>query len=271
MRLLGIEVYRMPSLSLPKNITARTVPSWLGAWSGALGAEELEIQFAADSFLEPGPIAILAAGVAARKLKLLKTSIQFDQASDSFRFSQLHPIVTKENYENLALESGKFLERQLPAAPTSVVRGLRFIIEELGANIVQHCGRPETGFGLAQAYPQQNRVQLAFAGSGVGFLASLQRNLELAGRVSSDAEAIQLATTQGLSGVEGRTNMGMGIPLLCDISDRLGSDLWILSGSALLYRRTLAGKRVATVSPCPNWQGAWICLDTPVFPGGGGT
>lgn len=93
------------------------------------------------------------------------------------------------------------LERQLPTLAPSPARMARFVMEELGANIVQHSARPQTGFGLAQPFPKLGRFELAFADRGVGFAASSQRNPELAGRIHSDAEALQIALAPGVSGV----------------------------------------------------------------------
>ncbi len=92
----------------------------------------------------------------------------------------------------------------------------------------------------------------------------------LATRVQDDAEAIQLAVEKGLSSVGGRTNMGLGLGVLCDLSDRLGAELWIASGTALWHRRTAPhGLRVATTRKVPALAGAWVCLDAPAMPGAG--
>lgn len=142
----------------------------------------------------------------------------------------------------------------------------RFVMEELGANIVQHSARPQTGFGLAQAFPKLGRFELAFADRGVGFAASLQRYPELAGRIHSDAEALQIALAPGVSGVgDPRRNMGFGLKLLSNFSDHLGADLWIASGDAVLHRRNSVGSgRMSTVLATPRWRGTWVCLDAPI-------
>jgi hypothetical protein len=161
------------------------------------------------------------------------------------------------------------LERELPDAAPSVIRAIRFAAEELGANIVQHSGAPGTGFVAVSTDARLGRLQLAAADAGAGFLASLQRYPELAGRVADDGEALQLDVEKGLSGVGGRTNMGMGRGVRCDLSDRLDAALWIASGQALWHRRTVAsGARVATVRPLAvPLRGSWVCFDGPNRPG----
>ena len=142
----------------------------------------------------------------------------------------------------------------------------RFVFEELGVNIVQHSQSSETGFGVLQSFPKT--LEIAFADRGIGFLASLQKNPELAGRVEEEGEALQLALGKGLTGTSApRRNMGMGLGLLQDFSDRLGGELWIASGSATLRRRTLAGVRTTTVHSNSPWRGSWICLDAQLSAG----
>jgi hypothetical protein len=108
---------------------------------------------------------------------------------------------------------------------------------------------------------------MAFCDAGIGFLASLTRHEEFAGRIEGDADAVQLAVEKGLSSVGGRSNMGMGLGLLMDLSDRLGADLWIVSGTAMWQRRSAAREhRVSIVRAVPCYRGAWICFDAPPFP-----
>src|SRR3989442_1649945 len=83
--------------------------------------------------------------------------------------------------------------RDLPEMPSSVRRWAKFLLEELGVNIVQHSGAPQTGFGMARGEARERHFQIAFADAGQGFFNSVQRNLEFAGRVQDDGEALQLA------------------------------------------------------------------------------
>ena len=132
---------------------------------------------------------------------------------------------------------------------------------------MQHSGAPRTGFGVVQAFPERKRFEIAFADAGVGFRASLQRNPELQGRIADDGEALQLALSKGLTGgIPLKQNIVMGLGLLQDFADRVGGDLWIASGDALLRRRTSVGNvRTNTLSATAGWRGSWLCLDAPLF------
>ena len=158
----------------------------------------------------------------------------------------------------------ELLARLVPSIPPSTVRAAQFVFEELAANIVQHSGAAQTGFGMASADPTTKRIQIAFADAGIGFLASLTSNPEFAGRVADDAEAIRLALDKRV-GRGGTGNIGMGLFLLSTFADRLQGDLWIATGDALLVRRAGEGdRRIETFEKTAGWRGAFLCLDAPV-------
>lgn len=272
------------------------VPQWIADWAPVAQAPALTLRLEDDTILLPCGVVLLASGIASRRESKRSTTIELaNRESDAARylsridffeklglagaplagrgdpagrFVSLRPILDLQGARELADATGAFLEAQLAQASPSVLRGVRFVFEELGANIVQHSGRPDTGFGAAQAFPTRDRgrFQLAFADAGVGFLRSLLRNPEFQGRVTEESDAVQLAVERGLSGVVGRSNMGIGLSWLRDLSDRLGGELWVLSGASLWHRRTVAGSRASTVAPIARWEGSMVCLDAPVFP-----
>jgi anti-sigma regulatory factor (Ser/Thr protein kinase) len=281
----------MAELTLPTSFGPAQVGAWFKSWSTVAGAPDLVLVLPPGAFLRPTGIALLAAGIAERQRQGLKTSlasragsedalrylqrVDFFAAlgvstSESFvrheaagRFVELRRITDERVAKSLADESVECLREQLPHVSSSPLRMARFVFEELGVNIVQHSGAPETGFGVLQSFAQG--LEIAFADRGVGFLASLQKNPEFEGRIEGEAEALQLALGKGVTGTsEPRRNMGMGLGLLQDFSDRLGGDLWIASGGATLRRRSVAGVRTTTVHGNERWGGSWICLDAPL-------
>lgn len=283
----------MQTFSIPSKFKPNLVGEWLESWNRVRDSDILSLDLDPEAFLSPAAIALLAAGIADRKERGLETQLRIkDLNSDAIRYLQRidffhelgvelpesfarHPeehfvplkrIESPSLARTLANQISAVLETELSEASISVLRSLRFVLEEQGVNIVQHSQRPATGFGLAQAYLNRNRIQFAFADAGIGFKASLQRNPELRGRVEDDGVALQLAFEQGLSGIGGRTNMGFGLHMLGKIADSLGADLWLLSGTACLHRSSIAGRRVAAIRAVPEWQGAWICLDTGLIP-----
>jgi anti-sigma regulatory factor (Ser/Thr protein kinase) len=281
-------------LHLPAELDARSLAEWASAWVHVEKAGALAIHVPGDAFYRPIALVALAACVADRVERGLLTrfetddpgsmlwrhlrSIDFfnvlgvevsdspDQDAPEDRCAPLLRITDFATARQNANAQSASLERQLPSLAPSLARMARFVMEELGANIVQHSARPQTGFGLAQAFPKLGRFELAFADRGVGFATSLQRYPELAGRIHSDAEALQIALAPSVSGVgDPRRNMGFGLKLLSNFSDHLGADLWIASGDAVLHRRNSVGSgRMSKVLATPRWRGTWVCLDAPI-------
>ncbi len=253
-------------------------------------AEELSLSLPQSAFLRPAGIVLLAAGIACRQERQLRTALSPEggigdayrylqridfftelgvQTSEAFqrhaavgRFVPLRRMVDLRAAREVAEATSDCIEQQLPDVGPSPLRMARFVFEELGANVVQHSGAPRTGFGMAQAYPQDRQLEIAFADAGIGFRASLQRNPELEGRIEEDGEALQLAIGRAVSGRQpGRTNMGLGLSLLVDFADLLGGELRLASGEALLHRKTTVGiERASLIRSTAGWSGSWICL-----------
>jgi hypothetical protein len=260
-----------------------TVANCLQAWARV--ADDPDVTFVLPKErLHPSALVLLGAMAAGRRLRGLSNRTAGEVAANPLaRFvlrhgtsgiqrttdhgllESLQPVFDLRAARRLADAVSDALSSVVPPPSPSLVRMARFVFEELGANVVQHSGRPETGYGLADIDPAQQRLELAFADAGMGFRASLQRNPELEGRVADDAEALQLAVTPRITGTTApRTNMGIGLKALTDFSDLTGGDLWIVSGSALLHRHTTAGQRTNVLRAVPPWQGSWICVTAPV-------
>lgn len=220
--------------------------TWLGGLDAA--GDDLAVDIGTA---RPGPA--LSTGIASlaasRRTRGLSTKLSGAHAAE---LDALSPIVDLRTARSQADAQAERFEREAPAAAQSVVRALRFVFEELGANIVQHSGAADTGFGSVA--PSRDGFELALADRGMGFRASLQRHPEFNARIRDDAEAIQIWVSRQLG-------------ILCELSDRLGGELWIASGEALWHRRTAQhGLRVATVRPAPAYRGAFVCLRAPLTP-----
>jgi hypothetical protein len=280
-------------LRVPTVFGADAATKWFERWGPIHDDSQLSILLPDHVHISPAGMVLLAAGIANRRKRNLETMIesqryedaivwQFFARLDAARAAGVRPasevalndegvlralsaLVDLRWVRQLADWAAESLESQVPSISPSIVRMARFVFEEMGANVVQHSGNAETGFGVVQANSNRRRLELAFADCGMGFRASLQRNPELAGRLDDDAQALQLALSPRITGSTApRTNMGIGLKLLTDFSDLLGGDLWIASGSAMLQRRTTAGQRTNVVRSIPEWRGAWICLDAPL-------
>lgn len=275
---------------IPSQFGASSAAEWFKTWGEVRDEPSLNLFLPGNAFLYPAGIVLLAAGIADRRERGLHTSWSTDlPGGDTFRYLQRADFFSELGVEleevferhdpsgrfvplrrirNLATartvadQTAEVLESKLPDVGPSPMRMARFVLEELGANIVQHSERPETGFGMAQAYSQSRKIEIAFADAGIGFLRSLQRNPELVGRVDNEADALQLALGRALtSRAEGQGNMGIGLHMLVNFSDAVHGDLWVASGDALLHRRTLVGsERSNTIRHTGGWRGSMVCL-----------
>ncbi len=236
-----------------------SAPAWLREWSAVAAERNLNFVLPAEP-LHPFARVLLGAMTSARRRAGLQSRVSGGLAVES-----LQPITDLRTARELADRTEDAMAALDPPVSPSILRMARFVFEELGANVVQHSGCPETGYGFARVVPERRVLELAFADAGVGFRASLQRNPELQGRVADDADALQLALSPRMTGTTApRTNMGIGLKTLTDFSDLLGGDLWLASGSAMLHRRTTAGQRTNVIRSVPSWQGSWIRLEAPV-------
>ncbi len=280
-------------ITVPPRLSPSAVVEWFPTWNAAANQPDLTIEGLDRAWIEPAGIAALAAGCAARSAAGLITRIAIgdeDSAQigslrrmDFFRvlgivdvpiptrrptegrFVELRSILSEEAAEQTARACEELLRAQLPRLASSLRRYARNVIEELGVNILQHSGAPKTGFALAQAWGgDAPRFQIAAADAGVGFLTSLQRNPEFAGRIDEDGDALQLALTKGLTSTDGSNNSGFGLEMLRSLADALGAELRIASGDALLIRRSIAGQRTTVIRSVGPWRGSWISLDAPL-------
>jgi anti-sigma regulatory factor (Ser/Thr protein kinase) len=278
-------------LVVPETLGASRAGAWISAWDDASNEADLTLRLPAGAVLRPTGVVLLASGIARRRQAGYTTRLVREPGSeDAWRTLQridffaalgvqtheelerhdlgedsvpLRPITDERVAHALAEASASALRAKFERVPSSPLRMARFVFEELGVNIVQHSGAPETGFGRMES--SEDRIEIACADRGIGFLASLQKNPELEGRIDDEAEALQLAVGKGLTGTSApRRNMGLGLALLQDFADRLGGDLWIGSGRSILRRRSVAGARTTTVHAGAAWSGSWICLEAPL-------
>ena len=277
----------MPRVDVPGPFGPDEAPSWFRGWSSVRDQPDLTIGLPADARLDAAGIVLLAAGIARRQEKGLRTwiaspsdggeAITLLHGLDFFRelgVEPEHPPPQLQPPQWVALRrlvdlgaarrqgdsTRELLERFVPTIPASTVRAAHFVFDELAANVVQHSKAAETGFGLAMAAPETRRIQIAFGDAGVGFLESLSSNPEFEGRVQDHGQAVRLALNKSVSRA-GTGNLGMGLFLLSTLADRLHGNLWIASGDALLVRRTEGERRVEEIVPTAGWGGAWLCLD----------
>lgn len=277
------------SIPIPARWTPRETGAWIGTWAKVHEQEDLHLALPANAQLDCAGVVLLAAGIGKRRSLGMRAwmhaedgrALRFLQDVDFLRELEvdadvgpgaapagravpLRRIANLDVARRQADATRALLERIVPSMPPSTIRAAQFVFEELAANVVQHSGAAQMGFGMAAADPAAKRVQIAFADAGVGFLESLSSNPEFRGRIADDAEAIRIALDRRV-GRGGSGNIGMGLFLLSTFADRVQGDLWIATGNAMLVRKSgEGGRRTETYERTAGWRGAFLCLDAPV-------
>jgi len=277
------------TLPLPLVFDPRAVAGWLAERECVPTEAELVLLVRSGTRIEPAGIVLLASEISRRTEERRATALEFESGTESVvrdladlsffeelglpdprpgrapeRSVPLRRITDLATARHLADRTRDLLENEQPDLAPSPVRAAQFVFEELGANIVQHSGRPSTGFGLARAVADRGQLQVAFADAGIGYWRSLASNPEFETRIGGHAEAIRLALQRRVTR-GGRGNMGLGLHLFAELAERLRGEAWIASGDALLERSYRdASAPVERSLPVETWNGAWICLEVPL-------
>ena len=160
----------------------------------------------------------------------------------------------------------------LHTAP-AVADPIRYVVSELGRNVLEHSGSPVGGFVCAQYFRNKKRIAIGMADAGIG-IASAIRHSHAA---PTEVDAISLALTPGISGATpqiggNETNAGAGLFFIRSIAKASGNFFVIYSGNTeykLLRKQSKQGELFgdplseshSTVTDLPYWQGTAIGID----------
>ena len=158
-------------------------------------------------------------------------------------------------------------------ANPSVADPIRYVVSELGRNVLEHASSPVGGFVCAQYFRDQRRIAIGMADAGIGIAAAITHSHV----APTEAEALRLALTPGITGVTpniggNETNAGAGLFFIRSIAKASGNFFVIYSGNTeykLLRAQPLPTVLFANptreghsmVSDLPNWQGTAIGID----------
>lgn len=281
------------TIVIPEKFNPRNVIDFLREWVKFANDQSLRIDVSQNLFCGVGGIAMLASCLSYRKENGWVTSLLVNPDNEVFRYLQridffhVLGVETQEKFSRhpaegrfvplqsitTEMEAGELanaiihcIRVQVPDIPPSLLNYSRFILDELGVNIVQHAEAGQTGFGLGQVYHQIGILEYAYADYGIGILQSFAKNLEFATRIEDDDAAIRLALQDNISSsTNARRNMGAGLYEFERICQRMNGELWILSGNACLYRKYT--KRICIVDKSvttSKYHGTWICFRAPL-------
>ena len=161
-------------------------------------------------------------------------------------------------------------------AEPNIADPIRYIISELGRNVLEHAYSQDGCVMCAQYFRSKKRIAIGMADSGVGIFEAIRRSHP----ATNEAHAIQLALTPGVSGATNRIggnerNAGAGLFFTRGIAKASGNFFVIYSGRTLYkLRRSQKNPELLHANPfeedhklvtdLPKWQGTVVGIDISV-------
>lgn len=191
-----------------------------------------------------------------------------EEHEESGRFVPITQIRTSQDLRNTITD----LIPLLHAAPT-VSDPIRYVVSELGRNVLEHSQSPVGGFVCAQYFQNKKRIAIGMADAGIGIATAIRASHT----ARTDPDALRLALRPGVSGVTPKiggneTNAGAGLFFIRSIAKISGNFFVIYSGetsykllrkqsdpSVLFADPSREGHRI--VDDLPAWQGTVIGID----------
>lgn len=275
--------------------------TWEWNWKLPRGKTSLVLDFTRVNFMEPWALAMFTAyGLKLRDksttvgadldpgnpsnvyfeamglrevLESGRSSTATKQWSESAQNTGLHVIRDFQDVQRFRASAERLtLSHCLDAADA-----LKFVMTELGRNVVQHSGSSIGGVAIAQHFPERKALQVAICDLGRGVRASLSGRYP---ELKTDREAVRMAVLPHSSGAVTDTgpyatslqNAGLGLFFSREIAWRSGGSFWLASGDALLGVRgdlpaiweapTPTAERV--YRRIQGWPGTVVAMDFPV-------
>jgi len=154
------------------------------------------------------------------------------------------------------------------------VEPIRYILSELTRNVFEHANSPGGAILCAQYYKKSNSIKVGIVDRGVG----IKKTISASHRAPTDAEAIRLALTPGITGTTNRIggtdyNAGAGLFFIKSIATVNRNFFVIYSGNTMykLLKANIHTKTRLYSDPYrdshsisenfPFWQGTVVAVD----------
>jgi anti-sigma regulatory factor (Ser/Thr protein kinase) len=191
-----------------------------------------------------------------------------EEHEEAGRFVPITQIRTNDDLRNAIGNLIPLLHAAKPVADP-----IRYVVSELGRNVLEHAQSPVGGFVCAQYYKNRKRIAIGIADAGIGIATAIRQSHKAA----SERAALKLALTPGISGATPKiggneTNAGAGLFFIRSIAKVSGNFFLICSGQTeykLLRKQAqrdvlygdplLEGHKL--VDDLPRWKGTAIGID----------
>lgn len=201
------------------------------------------------------------------KLLGLKSDIVITEHESAGRFIPLTKICNSEELSHFIADMVPLLHLKPKQAEP-----IKYVVSELVRNVLEHSCSKDGAILCAQFYKKSNTIRIGIADSGVGIKTSINTSY----KTSSDAEAIKLALTPGITGTTNRIggtefNAGAGLFFIKSIAKSARNFFILYSGNAMYKLLKSRGGPKLYVDPLkdrhslnndlPYWQGVVVGID----------
>jgi anti-sigma regulatory factor (Ser/Thr protein kinase) len=198
----------------------------------------------------------------------IESGIHITEHEPAGRFIPITQITHSDQLEAFLTDMVPLLHVNAEHAKT-----IRYIMSELGRNVLEHARTKAGAMLAAQYYPKSNTIRIGIADGGLG----IRKTITQSHQASTDIEAIRLALTPGITGTtakEGGTeqNAGAGLFFIKSLATRNKNFFVIYSGSGMykLLKRDPDENslfidpfddRHSQGNDFPFWQGTAVGID----------
>lgn len=154
-----------------------------------------------------------------------------------------------------------------PGPNDQTIDALRYVMAELGRNVVQHSDSGIGGAAIAQYFPDRKAIQISISDCGQGIFSALKTTYP---ELRNAMEGVKLAVLPHVSGAFAKgmysasDNAGLGLFFSKEICWRAGGTFWLVSDKALIGITdddSRGGKRI--YRNINNWKGTSVTMDLP--------
>jgi anti-sigma regulatory factor (Ser/Thr protein kinase) len=165
---------------------------------------------------------------------------------------------------------GEFITDMIPLLHSSPeqVEPVKYVVSELVRNVFEHADSPIGGVVCAQFFKKTNRVSIGVVDYGIGIQTSLQQSHN----VDTDAEALRLALTPGITGLTSNlggteSNAGAGLFFIKSIA-KVNRDFFLIySGTAMFKLLKTPQSQTVKLHANPLQDRHSIVENLPFWPG----
>lgn len=241
---------------------------WAMAMFGAYGLEMRRRGLAVRSRFDASPSNLYFVEMGLQELLEQGTVASAERWQGSYQNTGLHLVRDYSDLRRFKAAADRLALQHCPEAADC----LRYAMDEMGRNVIQHSASAIGGVCIAQHFPDDRRLQVAVCDVGQGIRSHMKvRNPELA----TDMEALRLAVLPHASGAApagpygGEQNSGLGLFCSSELAWRARGSMWLASGKALLgirgdvVSRTDPSQPVRVYRTTEGWPGTAVVLDFP--------